>query len=190
MSSKNVAKKTTELTVSSEILARKLKIKHDKLVIQVKGNAKLLRKFGPLKTKKKEYRGTIFTAYQFNKNQLLCVLFKMNNPNLTDIKAEAVQATSLISIIEALDDFDFDNLPVRFVYAVQDKAGNLKIGISNDPKRRIKELNIGNPDALKLVFTRQAVLDKYQDEVALHKACEPFKIRSEWFTSDAKKMLN
>ena len=79
MSSKNVAKKTTELTVSSEILARKLKMKHGKLVIQVKGNAKLLRKFGQLKTKKKEYRGTIFTTYQFNKNQLSATIPNPSN---------------------------------------------------------------------------------------------------------------
>ena len=65
-----------------------------------------------------------------------------------------------------------------------DNQGRFKIGISKDPEQRVKQLNTGNADELKLVYTKKAPLG-YQDEAAIHTKLKDFNIRSEWFNPDA-----
>ena len=93
-------------------------------------------------------------------------------------------------IIEALKDFDFEeNLPNRFIYVAQDNAGNIKIGISKNPEKRIKDLNIGNASELTLIYSREAIKQGYQDEIELHKKCASFNLRSEWFSVEALSLI-
>lgn len=68
-------------------------------------------------------------------------------------------------------------------------SGRLKIGISNNPEERIKNLNIGNADILKLVYVREAKGKGYSDETKLHKDCDQHHIHGEWFTSNALEIL-
>jgi len=108
----------------------------------------------------------------------------------SDLYIKFIKDSSLITLMKMLSEMDIDT-PSRdlFVYAAQDARGNLKIGISNNPMRRLAELNIGNPDELTLVFSRPAVNDGYADEKALHHKCANYHIRSEWFSGEAKHLL-
>ena len=96
----------------------------------------------------------------------------------------------LRKIKKALENFDFDDTECRYVYAAQDQDGNLKIGISNNPERRLKELNIGNACKLKLVYIKEASLPGYQDETLLHQAAIQRRIKGEWFKKEAIEVLN
>jgi len=92
-------------------------------------------------------------------------------------------------IIEALNNFDIDDIPVRFIYAAMDEKGRIKIGISNNPERRVKQINIGNADELKIIFTKQAENKGFSDETKLHKQGEEHHIRSEWFDNGVCQFL-
>lgn len=96
----------------------------------------------------------------------------------------------LNKVDKALKAFDFDNINVKFVYAAQDNHGRIKIGISNDPYRRLRELNSGHPDELQLIYIKEACGKGYSDEINMHNKCSDYNIRSEWFTCEAKKYLN
>lgn len=99
---------------------------------------------------------------------------------------EAYKSASLKSIYSLLSTIDVEGLPEdRYVYVAQEKeSGRYKIGISKDPERRVKELNIGNPEELKLVHAYLATEDGYQSEIIAHKIFEDSRLRSEWFGSD------
>lgn len=85
-------------------------------------------------------------------------------------------------LISAIENFDMEeDLPERYIYAASDSQGNIKIGISRDPRRRIKDLNVGNPYKLELVFTKEAINPHYQDETALHAKFKDNKLCGEWF---------
>lgn len=106
------------------------------------------------------------------------------------IKSFKKAKNCLKEFLTALNDFDFDDtITDRYVYAAIDKQGRIKIGISNNPERRIKELNIGNADTLELIFTKKAEGRGYSDEIALHNSAKDYRIRSEWFSNEAKALL-
>ena len=86
------------------------------------------------------------------------------------------------AIIAALEDFEIpENLPPMYVYAIRNKTTRrVKLGISQNPERRLKELQIGNDCELELVAFRKAE-NRFKDEKALHRENAPFRVRSEWF---------
>ena len=128
--------------------------------------------------------------YKLNNNQLMFLLSMLRGTGvIVDFKCEAIKAGSMIAVLTALNDFDFGESQQRYVYAAQDDFGNIKIGISNDPEARVKNLNIGNPCELKLIFSREAKQERYKDETLLHGQCEKYNIRSEWFSSEAVELL-
>lgn len=85
-------------------------------------------------------------------------------------------------IIAALEDFEIpEDLPPMYVYAIRNKTTRrVKLGISQNPERRLKELQIGNDCELELVAFRKAE-NRFKDEKALHRENAPYHVRSEWF---------
>ena len=94
------------------------------------------------------------------------------------------------AVLRSVADMDLgDVAPDRFVYAAQDSAGRIKIGISKDPAERVQQLNIGHPDKLTLVYTRLASLPAYESETAAHVEADVYHLRSEWFSAGALETL-
>lgn len=59
-----------------------------------------------------------------------------------------------------------------------DITGSIKIGRSNDPDRRLKDLQTGNPNKIKLV----AIIEgKGYLEKKLHERLKEHRLRLEWF---------
>lgn len=77
-----------------------------------------------------------------------------------------------------------------FIYLISNNLNLYKIGISNNPKRRIKELQTGNDGILFIV--NQYYSPKYarQIEKALHNTYSYCKILNEWFELDSSKALS
>ena len=94
------------------------------------------------------------------------------------------------SMLKALRDFEVpDDLPDMFVYAIREaSSGNIKIGISRDPHRRLRQLQIGNSSKLELVAYRKAE-NRFADERAIHADEASHRLRGEWFTADAMQAL-
>jgi hypothetical protein len=91
------------------------------------------------------------------------------------------------TVLDILNEFDAKDLPEdRFVYVARESiSGRYKIGISKNPERRIKELNIGNPEELELVAVYKANKPGYQSEINAHKCNGLIRIRSEWFDAES-----
>ncbi len=66
------------------------------------------------------------------------------------------------------------------IQGICDKV-NVKIGVSDNPKRRIKDMQTGNPLPIHLIRTFEAGLDAYTHEGHFHKLYKEFSTAGEWF---------
>lgn len=83
-------------------------------------------------------------------------------------------------IIDMFHDLDIEDFDEYFVYAIQEsETGRIKIGISKDPERRIKELQTANSQKLKLLHYVPAP-NRFHDE-RLAQARAPNHVRGEWY---------
>jgi predicted GIY-YIG superfamily endonuclease len=99
------------------------------------------------------------------------------------VKNEALKALKSESLYELIMNFDVDpEIDVKFIYIAKDESDRFKIGISNDPNRRIRELNVGNAEKIKLVAVAKAN-NRFEDEAMLHHANADKRIKGEWFRS-------
>ena len=99
-------------------------------------------------------------------------------------------------ILKAFENFHVDeeivdamkqtyNVNKLYVYAIkEDSTGNIKIGISANPRRRLEQLQTGNSSALTLVAVKEAV-NGYADEAKLHLTNAAYHVRGEWFSGQA-----
>ena len=74
---------------------------------------------------------------------------------------------------------DFMNQGFSFVYFMQD-GNHIKIGKSNNPFRRLKGVQTGNPRKVELLRIVPTLSPKYEE--AFWKKCfEEYRVRGEWF---------
>lgn len=85
-----------------------------------------------------------------------------------------------------------DSLP-HFVYFIKNEAGAIKIGITESLERRLKELQHGNSDELK-IFCYISLPNRsvaYAFEFMFHDLFADFHMRGEWFNGDEiEKAIN
>ena len=187
-----VVVRNNETFADSRVIAEKLGKQHKHVLDKID---RLQGQKECFKERIRKYRGQDFRYFEMNVEGFLKLVASFTGGKTNKKKNEILKIVSKTinnfdKIIEAINNFDVDDIPVRYIYAVEDNIGNLKIGISNNPERRIKELNIGNPDELKLVCVKETQYPKFKDETLIHKQAEPYHIRSEWFKSGAREFLN
>jgi hypothetical protein len=69
---------------------------------------------------------------------------------------------------------------MRSVYLIRGNDGRYKIGIAKDPKQRIRQLQTGNPDSMKLIEIYQSE-NAFKIETALHNRFSHVRQSGEWF---------
>ena len=96
------------------------------------------------------------------------------------------QVTDTMVLLKALDSFEVpDEIEDMFVYAIRNTTtGNIKLGISKNPRRRLEQLQVGNDCKLELVAYKRAE-NKFKDEVCLHNKFSAYRIHGEWFSKEA-----
>jgi hypothetical protein len=72
---------------------------------------------------------------------------------------------------------------IYFIRAVN--SGTIKIGVSNDPKRRLESMQTGSPEPLELLGILPGGVD---EERRLHGRFKAYRIHGEWFRGDAVLM--
>jgi hypothetical protein len=98
-----------------------------------------------------------------------------------------VMAAGRHAVMEAIDGMDLDipDTDALYVYAIREvDGGRIKIGISKDPERRLKQLQTGSSSELELVAMREAT-GGFADEKEIHRLNESVRIHGEWFESNA-----
>lgn len=138
-------------------------------------------------------KGRIDTTktYQLTLAQSMAVFSRLSKTGSVRLFESSIKSIEdFKSIVIAVNLFDAPDLPDRYVYAAQDCNGRIKIGISKDPEQRVKQLNVGHPDNLKLVYMAKAIDNTYLSEKEAHEKCKDYHLRSEWFSAPALELLN
>lgn len=75
-----------------------------------------------------------------------------------------------------------------YVYFIQAGKGAIKIGRAKNVDRRLKELQVGNPQELTVLATIPHETEKGAKDMEqhLHDTLKSKRIRGEWFQSDIK----
>ncbi len=89
---------------------------------------------------------------------------------------------TLMTIVQALREFEIpDDLPDMYVYYIRNKdTGNVKIGISGNPGKRLKQLQTGCDGKLELIAVKKAE-NKFKDESTEHDRLQDHLLNGEWF---------
>lgn len=78
-----------------------------------------------------------------------------------------------------------------FLYCISDNTGHCKFGYSNDPHKRLKQLQTGNIHTLTLLHTIPVPKQQVKIlESKLHKEINYKKIKGEWFNIDNDQAIN
>jgi predicted GIY-YIG superfamily endonuclease len=78
----------------------------------------------------------------------------------------------------------------KYVYLISDNNNyTYKIGISNNPEKRVKTLQTGNDNKLKIVH--KILCENFKDvELALHNKSQFLRVNGEWFELGDEDVLN
>jgi len=79
----------------------------------------------------------------------------------------------------------------QYLYAISDGT-NVKLGRSNNIKKRMSALQTSNSKKLVLLWEKYTGRDVYRAEAAekqLHRHCREYKIRGEWFNSQCMLLV-
>jgi hypothetical protein len=74
----------------------------------------------------------------------------------------------------------------KYVYIVESEAGFVKIGVSSNPSRRIKELRTASPEMLELLDCAPKTRPEYVEE-ELHSMFSSGRKHGEWFNLKNKE---
>ncbi len=87
------------------------------------------------------------------------------------------------------DTYALDEGP-GFVY-VMERAGHLKIGLSTDPEKRLRQIQTASPEPIALIATRQFAnrLTAAAAERLLHKRFARKRHVGEWFNAEKHRVL-
>ena len=131
----------------------------------------------------KDARGRTQTLYKLNAEDAICLISGYDLESRVMITS---RLKDMSEVLEAIRNFEIpDDLPDMYVYAIQEaETGRIKIGISRDPQQRLKQLQTGNSQELKLVAYQEAK-NRFKDEHLAHIANSSNHIRGEWFSSSA-----
>lgn len=76
---------------------------------------------------------------------------------------------------------------LAYVYIISDNNDHIKVGISKDPEKRLKQLQTGQPNELRILFTEEFYCKRshlLKIENLIHKQIRTLipNISGEWFT--------
>ena len=73
------------------------------------------------------------------------------------------------------------------IYFIKDSSGLIKIGSAINVKKRLKTLQIGNPNKLSIIKIINNV--NKSEEIKLHKKFKKYRIKGEWFSDEIFNLI-
>lgn len=94
---------------------------------------------------------------------------------------ETLASDEIADAFEAWCQKDSQSKPNQVYFIRGDKTNSFKVGISSDPRARLKAMQIGSP--IKLLLTRAVEVQNPESvEKELHSVFAKYRIHGEWFS--------
>jgi|WetSurMetagenome_2_1015567.scaffolds.fasta_scaffold03415_12 hypothetical protein len=78
---------------------------------------------------------------------------------------------------------------MTYIYFVSNSQEEIKIGCTTDLKIRLENLQVGNPEKLKIIYTIPLEDDNTTFEHHIHLVCSMYHIKGEWFKKEVLQHL-
>jgi len=135
-------------------------------------------------------RNKSYPYYEISREGAMLLCMGFNGGESLRLKEEfllAMHKKDIGTILESLANIDIDlDIDMYIYFAREEVSGRYKIGISKDPERRIKELNVGNPEKLILDYTYLTNGNGFESESIAHERFKRHRLNGEWFDKSIK----
>lgn len=137
----------------------------------------------------KDAQGKARTAYQLSEEAFLQMSLRYSS----EVRARFVVAftsyrDTIVSLYKArVLEKVIPQISVSrsFIYIIREEGkGRLKIGISNNPEKRLKTLQTGSAEDLTLLYTSLVCSNSLEIEANVHEHFKEYLVRGEWFSSE------
>jgi Rha family phage regulatory protein len=109
--------------------------------------------------------------------------FKIKYINAFSKMRQALQKMVAARIVE--DVLPQDSRNRQYVYLIENtNNGAVKIGVAHDPEARLKQLQTGSVDELRIAYTSYLCSNAFQVESFMHQHFADCHIRGEWYQAD------
>lgn len=116
---------------------------------------------------------------------LLCMGFTGESASIKKIEfIRMIYGAEIQNVIDAIFNIDIEENG-NFIYLARESiSGRIKIGVSKNPEKRVKQLNTGNPEIIELIAKYSANEQPYKSEAILHDAFKKTRLHGEWFSKE------
>ena len=182
---------------STEAIADAFRIEHASVVRLVRKHRDDLEKFGSVDFREVTFmtNGGAQRRYtaDLNAAQTAFVVSSLRNKASSKVIGGLIAALPeqyRLSVMDLVNDMDIEELDrdMSIYVILETESKRVKIGISRDPERRVRELQVGNSQKLELIAHRKAE-NGFSDEARLHRIFASDKVRGEWFSTNALEVL-
>lgn len=81
-------------------------------------------------------------------------------------------------------------MTTSFIYVIGSNGPPYKVGISKDPKRRLKNIQTGHPHKLEILSIKETAFNKTKLlETIIHRNINKYKTHGEWFDIELETLL-
>ena len=199
--SKN-GKPTTKSTTIAKIFDKKHKHILDIIDNKLKSNNKSIADFSAMNFIQTEYlseNGQIYREYEMTEDGFNFIALGFTGEKAEIYKIKYIQAFSkmkeyIINMFKARlieNVLPQDNRNRQFVYIIENvDNGAIKIGVGNNPEKRLNQLQTGSVSELALVYTSYICSNAFEIENKVHKYFKDFHIRGEWYNVSKDNVIN
>lgn len=115
--------------------------------------------------------------------------FKIKYINAFSKMRQALQKMVAARIVE--DVLPQDSRNRQYVYVIENtNNGAVKIGVAHDPEARLKQLQTGSVDELRIAYTSYLCSNAFQVESFMHQHFADSHIRGEWYQADVGEVVD
>lgn len=79
---------------------------------------------------------------------------------------------------------------MKSIYVIENSKGQVKIGVTKNIEARLKQIQCGNPEKLKIMHISYELKNPFEVEAEIHKALNNSKCTREWFDINTKKAID
>jgi predicted GIY-YIG superfamily endonuclease len=182
-----------ELVISHKIIAQQTENKEKSVLDLITRNLKELEEFGNVKfrvasNEAKNFNPKPEKIYYLNKKQTIFLLLIMKIP--TKLSVLFAKYGEPFQALEEYSKFQKE-LIKTFVYIIQFDNGNLKIGFSSNPTKRLRSLETqsGNLIVKRFLLKFDSKKEALAQEKNLHKQFAEFRTQGEYFNIDFEEVV-
>ena len=169
---------------------------------KLKSNNESIVQFCTMNIKENNYlaeNGQEYREYELTEEGFNFIALSLTGENADVYKIKYIEAfskmkKSLINMFKARlieNVLPQDNRMRQFVYIIENvDNGAIKIGVGNDPNKRLKQLQTGSVSELELVYQSNVCSNAFDIEAECHHHFEEYHIRGEWYDVSKNEVIN